>query len=131
MKWMKALIENGVVYVKVNGFDHQTRVRKDFINSALYNDMKIKTTIGCWINPETCETEKVMRIELLSTPTLKPKKKPKIDERDIFITETLYTEHGLTMEQIAKRYSLSKQRVAQIIKRVKELRGKENQNEQI
>lgn len=125
MQWMKVLIENGVVYIKVNGFDHQTKVRKDFINSALYNDMKIKTTIGCWINPETCETEKVMRIELLSTPTLKPKKKPKIDERDIYITEDLYDKQGMTLNKIAERYHLSKQRVYQIIKRTKELRGKE------
>lgn len=125
MQWMKVLIENGVVYVKVDGFDHQTKVRKDFINSALYNDMKIKTTIGCWINPETCETEKVMRIELLSTPTLKPKKKPKIDERDIYITEDLYDKRGMTLNEIAERYHLSKQRVYQIIKRTKELRGKE------
>lgn len=125
MQWMKVLIENRVVYVKVDGFDHQTKVRKDFINSALYNDMKIKTTIGCWINPETCETEKVMRIELLSTPTLKPKKKPKIDERDIYITEDLYDKRGMTLNEIAERYHLSKQRVYQIIKRTKELRGKE------
>ena len=128
MQWMKALIENGVVYVKVNGFDHQTKVRKDFINSALYNDMKIKTTIGCWINPETCETEKVMRIELISTPVLKPKKVPKIDERDIYITEHLYDGLNMTLDEIAKRYHLSKQRVYQIIKRTKELREKENQN---
>ena len=77
MQWTKALIENGVVYIKVNGFDHQNKVRKNFINSALYNDMKVKTTIGCWINPETCETEKVMRIELVSGPKSKLKKEPK------------------------------------------------------
>ena len=125
MQWTKALIENGVVYIKVNGFDHQNKVRKNFINSALYNDMKVKTTIGCWINPETCETEKVMRIELVSGPKSKLKKEPKIDERDIYITEDLYDKQGMTLNEIAERYHLSKQRVYQIIKRTKELRGKE------
>lgn len=121
MQWMKILNEMRVIYVKVDNYEEQVTLRRRFINNALYNDVKIRTTTGCWINPETCETEKVLKIEMLSEPKPKLKKKPKIDERDLFITNYLYEQKGMSMEEIAKRYNLTKQRIHQIIRRVKEL----------
>lgn len=131
MQWMKVLNNVGVIYLKVNSYEEQCTIRRRFINSALYNDMKIKTTTGCWINPETCETEKVMKVELLSEPKKRLRKKPKIDERDLYITNCLYEHDGMTLVEIAERYHLTKQRVSQIIRRVKEFQEEEEENNEI
>ena len=128
MQWMKILNETKIVYIKINNYKELWNKRRSLINSALYNGMKIKTTAGCWINPETCETEKVLRVELLSEPKRKMKKETKISERDMTIANL--HDNGLTLTDLATAYGMSKQRISQIIKRVKEF-SKENQDEKV
>lgn len=104
MRWMKVLNEAKVVYIKIDNYKELWNKRRSLINSALYQGMKIKTTVGCWINPETCETEKVLRVELLSEPKQQTKKETKISERDMTIANL--HDNGLALTDLAAAYDL-------------------------
>lgn len=116
MNWIKNLAELGTLYIKIENNEHREKVQKLLISNAINNNVKIRSITGCWINPETCETNKVMKVELLSELP-KKKKKIRIDERDLYITK-LYKEDGVSINELVRRYGLSKQRIYQIIRRI-------------
>lgn len=116
MNWIKNLAELGTLYIKIENNEHREKVQKLLISNAVNNNVKIRTITGCWINPETCETDKVMKVELLSELP-KKEKKVRIDERDLYITK-LYKEDGVSINELVRRYGLSKQRIYQIIRRI-------------
>lgn len=116
MNWIKNLAELGTLYIKIENNEHREKIQRLLISNAINNNVKIRTLTGCWINPETCETDKVMKVELLSELP-KKKKKIRIDERDLYITK-LYKEDGVSINELVRRYGLSKQRIYQIIRRI-------------
>lgn len=109
MKVQHLFKTSNIAFVKISSQDD----RSSLTTYANANGCKVKMKEGIWINPETCEVEKVTRVEIIGKLPERPERDSGRKEKYKIINDL--RNRGLSMKEIAKRLNLSRARLYQIM----------------
>lgn len=107
MRCKNLFSEGNVIFLR----DYST-ARIELEKYAKNNGLKIKITVGIWVN--TPETEKVLRVELLDCDSEKMSEKKKQTYEKIKLYRKMLNE-GMTQAEIAKTLGVSREAVNNFI----------------